>query len=765
MRIENLQVVFLGDPFAVAQPSGDDVTRKRLRQFGLTRASQVVPRAGPCDESRSLDDRLQPTMQVGATRAEQYDVDRSFGRSIKRLLKDVEQVRRDGNDAGRVRLGRVEGLDECLTQRNRIGVTTDPRIEQLTGVAQPQFGNSEVSVRWEARSMRVANRSSGRYLRIRIEEGCSAISRPVRFMTHTLASQDASPVAKHSVAFDAGVVCPRCERRSLDESFCEHCQFELPQPTTGSTTSASGSPTSSIWSLASLGVCWPDDPCATFDMILGPTGFRVRAIRPELWRDFAADVRTRQSVSLRALPPVHVLEVGGGSLVLAEAWQPNAVGLVSSSLPTLDELLVETLRWCRQLDTALSELHASGHVWLEFDPEAVEVKGELLRITNLDWRLFPHGRCPSQLARISPRYSPPEVCQFRDEFIGPRTDVFHLALSAYYRLAGLETNGFAGRGLESFGFEVPPLRVFRPDLPAGIWPVLRRALSINANNRPASTGELIQQLEREVERQTAHRLPTRQPNERVQSEPSLWQRVVRRFTSEATLESSSKLTRPAVTDVGWLTVAGRAKSALGAVNQDCVVVQHEPVRDREVLLMIVADGVTHARVGAGERASGLACEVLVASIREQIRACSAGSEPAWQSILDCACQSASDAVVTDALSIPDRPARINDNDLMSTTALIGVLDGSDLYLANVGDSRAYLVASGLAEQLTVDGDVASSQLRQGTLCGYQWRGFRSPVIFENTGGSKQPPVSPGVSRPCCLKLKSSTMKRTSNTAS
>ena len=102
---------------------------------------------------------------------------------------------------------------------------------------------------------------------------------------------------------------------------------------------------------------------------------------------------------------------------------------------------------------------------------------------------------------------------------------------------------------------------------------------------------------------------------------------------------------------------------------------------------------------------------------------------------------------------------------MSTTALIGVLDGSDLYLANVGDSRAYLVASGLAEQLTVDGDVASSQLRQGTLCGYQWRGFRSPVIFENTGGSKQPPVSPGVSRPCCLKLKSSTMKRTSNTAS
>lgn len=140
----------------------------------------------------------------------------------------------------------------------------------------------------------------------------------------------------------------------------------------------------------------------------------------------------------------------------------------------------------------------------------------------------------------------------------------------------------------------------------------------------------------------------------------------------------------------------------------------EAVRDREVLLMIVADGVTHARVGAGERASGLACEVLVASIRAQIQACSPDAEPEWSGILDRVCLTASEAIVADALSIPDRPARISDNDLMSTTALIGVLDGNELHLANVGDSRAYLVANGLAEQLTVDGDVAASQLARGT---------------------------------------------------
>ena len=56
MGVENLQVVLLGNSLAVAEPSRDDVTRERLRQFRLTRASEVLPRARPCDQSRSLDD-------------------------------------------------------------------------------------------------------------------------------------------------------------------------------------------------------------------------------------------------------------------------------------------------------------------------------------------------------------------------------------------------------------------------------------------------------------------------------------------------------------------------------------------------------------------------------------------------------------------------------------------------------------------------------------------------------------------------------------
>ena len=212
--------------------------------------------------------------------------------------------------------------------------------------------------------------------------------------------------------------------------------------------------------------------------------------------------------------------------------------------------------------------------------------------------------------------------------------------------------------------------------------------------------------------------------EEVHSASSFWDRVLPWRANEPRTEepnfdeeSRAEAASPAF-DIGSQTIAGRAKSALGAVNQDCVVVRREARRDREVHVLIVADGVTHARVGAGERASGLACERLVSVIGEQIRSFNAAAPienvpPDWQEILERACLAASAAVVTEALSLPDRPEKINDNDLMSTTALIGILDGDELHLANVGDSRAYLVANGIAEQLTVDGDVAASQLAAG----------------------------------------------------
>jgi serine/threonine protein phosphatase PrpC len=49
-------------------------------------------------------------------------------------------------------------------------------------------------------------------------------------------------------------------------------------------------------------------------------------------------------------------------------------------------------------------------------------------------------------------------------------------------------------------------------------------------------------------------------------------------------------------------------------------------------------------------------------------------------------------------------------DLMGTTLTVGWIQGRELSLANLGDSRAYLITDHLFEQLTVDGDLASDLL-------------------------------------------------------
>jgi serine/threonine protein phosphatase PrpC len=523
-------------------------------------------------------------------------------------------------------------------------------------------------------------------------------------MTQTPAPQNILPVIKPGTA---GVVCPRCQRSSNDQTFCEHCQFELLPVTAEMAVPEFASTTS--WGLESFGVNWPEDPHPSFEVLLGKSNFRVRAIRPGLWSSLAPEVRRRQAITLNVLPPISIIEMGSGALVLAETWPVDSDRHPWFQNSNWDELLTETLNWCRKAEIALTELHAAGYVWLEFDPDAVETQNDQFRITNLDWRLFPIGQCPSHLARISPIYSAPEFCHFRDELIGPQTDVFHLAIAIYYRLAGFRKDGFPGRGLEAFRFEIPSLRIFRPNLPAGIWPVLSRALSLSPNKRQASVQEFTQQLEQAIE---ASQQSSPIPHAKIDETPaSQVHRLFRRFLGESV--AASRPESDWVPDIGSVTTAGRSKTALGSVNQDCAIVFHETVNHRDVAVMIVADGVSHARVGSGERASRLACQVLVDSIQNQIRSTAEGTDPAWAAILDQACQTASDAVVRDAFSIPERPSFVCDSDMMSTTILIAILDSHDLYVANVGDSRAYLVRNAIAEQMTVDGDVASSELMSG----------------------------------------------------
>lgn len=532
------------------------------------------------------------------------------------------------------------------------------------------------------------------------------------------------------------VVCPHCLKLSTDTSFCEHCQYEIPTSTAGSAGhhEASESPADPVtkcveWNNESAGLSWPDDPYPSFEVEVDAKLVRVHGVHPRFWAELQPQINLRQACDLDVLPPIQIIQRNGGALIAAEVWRnPSAVvghRIIAGSDPVhIDDLFEATLATCQILNRAMTGLHSRELVWLEFDPAAVEIKDEQVRITNMDWRLFPFRECPTRFARISPVYSPPEVCRFRDDLIGPETDVYHLALFAWYRLAGLWPTGFGGGGLEQFGFEIPPLRVYRPDLPIGIWPVLHRALSIHAGQRYATPGEMLHDLKEATRTSSRNRLP-KVVDSGVRAEPGGSSDLrdkdsaaieIHKINADRLMEKllPGGVDSSSGYDIGWKTDIGRAKHVLGSVNQDRVVVSVETVCGRLVWLTIVADGVTNSRAGTGDRASEIACQVLADLIRARIASLTDCEVIDWPAILSDACVAASEAIICDALSLADRPTTLNDNDLMSTTALIGVVDGDEMFIANVGDSRAYFVAHGVAEQLTVDGDVAMSRLAQRT---------------------------------------------------
>jgi protein phosphatase len=166
-------------------------------------------------------------------------------------------------------------------------------------------------------------------------------------------------------------------------------------------------------------------------------------------------------------------------------------------------------------------------------------------------------------------------------------------------------------------------------------------------------------------------------------------------------------TQAVLSDCGSATTIGRSHEVMGLPNQDShTLMSLGPNRH----LAIVADGVTNAVVGSGEVASQVAVEVLSTNLSTAIRKIRPGQ--AVDNILAQGCLQASQAIIDLASGmLPEEGC--DPADLMSSTVVVGLLSGNVLTLATAGDSRAYLIANGQAEQLTVDGDVRCMYLASG----------------------------------------------------
>jgi PPM family protein phosphatase len=133
-----------------------------------------------------------------------------------------------------------------------------------------------------------------------------------------------------------------------------------------------------------------------------------------------------------------------------------------------------------------------------------------------------------------------------------------------------------------------------------------------------------------------------------------------------------------------------------AGNEDSLLV------DPSLGLYVVADGLGGHR--AGEVASALAVERIHERVR---RGSAAGEEPA--AVLARALLDAHDAVRQAADGGPELTG-------MGTTAVVGWISGADwLWLASVGDSRAYRLRAGVLDQLTEDDTLFEELRRAGEL--------------------------------------------------
>lgn len=154
-----------------------------------------------------------------------------------------------------------------------------------------------------------------------------------------------------------------------------------------------------------------------------------------------------------------------------------------------------------------------------------------------------------------------------------------------------------------------------------------------------------------------------------------------------------------------VTVTAAAKTDIGKVrrkNQDTFGL------DAALKVYVVCDGM--GGVAGGEIASCLAVDTFLATLRT---AAASGQDSVAQSepqrsdlLLFQAVKAANSAVLARGTADPALRG-------MGSTLVAALVEGDRLHIANVGDSRAYLVRDGEIRQLTVDHSYLQEQVRQG----------------------------------------------------
>ena len=122
-------------------------------------------------------------------------------------------------------------------------------------------------------------------------------------------------------------------------------------------------------------------------------------------------------------------------------------------------------------------------------------------------------------------------------------------------------------------------------------------------------------------------------------------------------------------------------------------------------LLIVCDGI------GGHQGGDVASKLAIETIRTQLapvmsaRASQPGSAEMALEIEKAIC------AANDEISAQNDRAQRQARDRMGTTLVLALVEGANVYIAHLGDSRAYRISGQNCQQVTLDDDVASRQVR------------------------------------------------------
>lgn len=179
-------------------------------------------------------------------------------------------------------------------------------------------------------------------------------------------------------------------------------------------------------------------------------------------------------------------------------------------------------------------------------------------------------------------------------------------------------------------------------------------------------------------------------------------------------------------NIGKCTLLGNYREN----NEDAIDVKQFP----ELTLCLVADGM--GGQAAGEIASRRATEVVPRELKKELP--KAGSADEAKKTIRKAIVQANDEII--AMGALDRDLR----NMGTTVVLAAWRRANELYIAGVGDSRAYMIRDGAIEQLTVDHSLAQALVEAKTISAEEAREHRFRNVLWKYLGTKEVGEGPEV---------------------